>query len=148
MENGALVRAHVPLRFARLLTPMRQTCVTASCGSNLEEDTIELLEEDALPQQELCLDWRSFRRVSKTFHWFYSCLCIATMTCMSFFSSSYNCIPLIKVNANVWWWNSCLLWIYLLHTFLMKISLRVLVDLSSFFFSPSTFSKILDNSNS
>lgn len=27
VENGALVRAHVPLRFARLLTPMRQTCV-------------------------------------------------------------------------------------------------------------------------
>ncbi|KAL3845268.1 hypothetical protein ACJIZ3_002671 [Penstemon smallii] len=25
VENGALVRAHVPLRFARLLTPMRQT---------------------------------------------------------------------------------------------------------------------------
>ncbi|KAK4387495.1 GTPase HflX [Sesamum angolense] len=28
VENGALVRAHVPLRFARLLTPMRQTCVS------------------------------------------------------------------------------------------------------------------------
>lgn len=29
-ENGTLVRAHVPLRFARLLTPMRQTCVSQS----------------------------------------------------------------------------------------------------------------------
>ncbi|EYU36741.1 hypothetical protein ABFS82_14G295400 [Erythranthe guttata] len=28
VENGALVRAHVPLRFARLLTPMRQTCAS------------------------------------------------------------------------------------------------------------------------
>ncbi|XP_073064047.1 uncharacterized protein [Primulina eburnea] len=28
VENGALVRARVPLRFARLLTPMRQTCVS------------------------------------------------------------------------------------------------------------------------
>ncbi|KAL8459037.1 hypothetical protein ACS0TY_036496 [Phlomoides rotata] len=28
VENGALIRAHVPLRFARLLTPMRQTCVS------------------------------------------------------------------------------------------------------------------------
>ncbi|KAL1534822.1 GTPase HflX-like [Salvia divinorum] len=28
VDNGALVRAHVPLRFARLLTPMRQTCVS------------------------------------------------------------------------------------------------------------------------
>ncbi|KAK6115798.1 hypothetical protein DH2020_008067 [Rehmannia glutinosa] len=28
VENGTLVRAHVPLRFARLLTPMRQTCVS------------------------------------------------------------------------------------------------------------------------
>ncbi|KAG6406442.1 hypothetical protein SASPL_134044 [Salvia splendens] len=28
VESGALVRAHVPLRFARLLTPMRQTCVS------------------------------------------------------------------------------------------------------------------------
>ncbi|GFP88095.1 GTPase hflx [Phtheirospermum japonicum] len=28
VENGALVRAHVPLRFARLLTPMRQTFVS------------------------------------------------------------------------------------------------------------------------
>ncbi|KAG8389919.1 hypothetical protein BUALT_Bualt01G0029000 [Buddleja alternifolia] len=28
VENGALVRAYVPLRFARLLTPMRQTCVS------------------------------------------------------------------------------------------------------------------------
>lgn len=28
VENGALVRAHVPLRFARLLTAMRQTCVS------------------------------------------------------------------------------------------------------------------------
>ncbi|CAK9178483.1 unnamed protein product [Ilex paraguariensis] len=27
-ENGTLVRAHVPLRFARLLTPMRQMCVS------------------------------------------------------------------------------------------------------------------------
>lgn len=27
-ENGTLVRAHVPLRFARLLTPMRQVCIT------------------------------------------------------------------------------------------------------------------------
>lgn len=27
VENGTLIRAHVPLRFARLLTPMRQTCV-------------------------------------------------------------------------------------------------------------------------
>ncbi|KAJ0823996.1 putative GTP-binding protein, middle [Helianthus annuus] len=27
-ENGTLVRGHVPLRFARLLTPMRQTCVS------------------------------------------------------------------------------------------------------------------------
>uniref|UniRef100_A0A5B7BDQ1 Putative GTPase HflX n=1 Tax=Davidia involucrata TaxID=16924 RepID=A0A5B7BDQ1_DAVIN len=27
-ENGTLVRAHVPLRFARLLTPMRQLCVS------------------------------------------------------------------------------------------------------------------------
>ncbi|KDP38559.1 hypothetical protein JCGZ_04484 [Jatropha curcas] len=26
MENGTLVKAHVPLRFARLLTPMRQLC--------------------------------------------------------------------------------------------------------------------------
>ncbi|KAI3673224.1 hypothetical protein L6452_39340 [Arctium lappa] len=29
-ENGTLVRAYVPLRFARLLTPMRQTCVSQS----------------------------------------------------------------------------------------------------------------------
>ncbi|KAH6771666.1 GTP-binding protein [Perilla frutescens var. hirtella] len=28
VDNGALVRAHVPLRFARLLTPMRQSCVS------------------------------------------------------------------------------------------------------------------------
>ncbi|XP_024030298.1 uncharacterized protein LOC21404746 [Morus notabilis] len=28
MENGTLVKAHVPLRFARLLTPMRQVCIT------------------------------------------------------------------------------------------------------------------------
>ncbi|PIN21695.1 putative GTP binding protein [Handroanthus impetiginosus] len=28
VENGALVRAHVPLRFARILTPMRQICVS------------------------------------------------------------------------------------------------------------------------
>lgn len=28
IENGTLVRAHVPLRFARLLTPMRQMCVS------------------------------------------------------------------------------------------------------------------------
>jgi len=28
-ENGTLVRAHVPLRFARLLTPMRQMCVVS-----------------------------------------------------------------------------------------------------------------------
>lgn len=27
-EKGTLVRAHVPLRFARLLTPMRQMCVS------------------------------------------------------------------------------------------------------------------------
>ncbi|KAL0432431.1 UNVERIFIED_CONTAM: GTPase HflX [Sesamum latifolium] len=27
VENGSLVRTHVPLRFARLLSPMRQTCV-------------------------------------------------------------------------------------------------------------------------
>ncbi|KAM6544333.1 hypothetical protein CsatB_008780 [Cannabis sativa] len=27
-ENGTLVKAHVPLRFARLLTPMRQHCIT------------------------------------------------------------------------------------------------------------------------
>ncbi|PON74590.1 GTPase [Parasponia andersonii] len=27
-ENGTLVKAHVPLRFARLLTPMRQLCIT------------------------------------------------------------------------------------------------------------------------
>nr|XP_043607561.1 GTPase HflX [Erigeron canadensis] len=29
-ENGTLVRGHVPLRYARLLTPMRQTCVSRS----------------------------------------------------------------------------------------------------------------------
>lgn len=28
VENGTLVRAHVPLRFARLLTPMRQLCIS------------------------------------------------------------------------------------------------------------------------
>lgn len=27
-ENGTLVKAHVPLRFARLLTPMRQMCIS------------------------------------------------------------------------------------------------------------------------
>ncbi|KAJ0923497.1 putative small GTP-binding protein [Helianthus annuus] len=36
-ENGTLVRGHVPLRFARLLTPMRQTCVSQSPVS-LEDD--------------------------------------------------------------------------------------------------------------
>ncbi|XP_048130580.1 GTPase HflX isoform X2 [Rhodamnia argentea] len=28
MENGTLVKAHVPLRFARILTPMRQLCIS------------------------------------------------------------------------------------------------------------------------
>lgn len=28
MENGTLVKAHVPLRFARMLTPMRQLCIS------------------------------------------------------------------------------------------------------------------------
>ncbi|KAI3686650.1 hypothetical protein L1987_80333 [Smallanthus sonchifolius] len=32
-ENGTLVRGHVPLRYARLLTPMRQTCVSRSPNS-------------------------------------------------------------------------------------------------------------------
>ncbi|KAI3504756.1 hypothetical protein L1887_26457 [Cichorium endivia] len=36
-ENGTLVRGHVPLRYARLLTPMRQTCVSQSLSS-LEDD--------------------------------------------------------------------------------------------------------------
>ncbi|KAJ0570918.1 putative small GTP-binding protein [Helianthus annuus] len=38
-ENGTLVRGHVPLRFARLLTPMRQTCVSQSPVS-LEDDML------------------------------------------------------------------------------------------------------------
>ncbi|KAJ9567597.1 hypothetical protein OSB04_003563 [Centaurea solstitialis] len=38
-ENGTLVRAHVPLRFARLLTPMRQTCVSQlPTPTSLEEE--------------------------------------------------------------------------------------------------------------
>ncbi|XP_076894258.1 uncharacterized protein LOC143546478 isoform X1 [Bidens hawaiensis] len=32
-ENGTLIRGHVPLRYARLLTPMRQTCVSLSPDS-------------------------------------------------------------------------------------------------------------------
>ncbi|MFS7939213.1 putative small GTP-binding protein [Helianthus anomalus] len=38
-ENGTLVRGHVPLRFARLLTPMRQTCVSQSPVS-LDDDML------------------------------------------------------------------------------------------------------------
>ncbi|KAL8244266.1 hypothetical protein R6Q59_010524 [Mikania micrantha] len=39
-ENGTLVRGHVPLRYARLLTPMRQTCVTRSPISFEDDSSI------------------------------------------------------------------------------------------------------------
>ncbi|KAK1407465.1 hypothetical protein QVD17_39081 [Tagetes erecta] len=38
-ESGTLIRGHVPLRYARLLTPMRQTCASQSPIS-LEDDTL------------------------------------------------------------------------------------------------------------
>lgn len=38
-ENGTLIRGHVPLRYARLLTPMRQTCVSQTPTSS-EDDML------------------------------------------------------------------------------------------------------------
>lgn len=38
-ENGTLIRGHVPLRYARLLTPMRQTCVSRTPTSS-EDDML------------------------------------------------------------------------------------------------------------
>ncbi|PWA67601.1 GTP-binding protein, HflX [Artemisia annua] len=38
-ENGTLIKGHVPLRYARLLTPMRQTCVSRTPTSS-EDDML------------------------------------------------------------------------------------------------------------
>ncbi|KAL4566387.1 hypothetical protein LXL04_030502 [Taraxacum kok-saghyz] len=43
MENGTLVRGYVPLRYARLLTPMRQTCVSQSPSLEEEEEDEEIV---------------------------------------------------------------------------------------------------------
>ncbi|CAL1384139.1 unnamed protein product [Linum trigynum] len=56
MENGTLIKAHVPLRFARLLTPMRHLCKLIYAAKSLSTSQSEESAGNQAWEIDVCID--------------------------------------------------------------------------------------------